>query len=807
MENESRLELIRHGRQMRLVRWLMVPFTLAQFVLYRAPEGTTIPFDPQVMSYVVATPVVAINLLSMYSERLESEKQLRWLGRFEMFADTALVLWVIWLFSFDSVSALWALLVLPILEGAIRASVRGALFTWALSASGYIAREVAAEAPIEIESITYRMGIMLVVALATGSLARTIEERARDHYEARKESDRRAELLRTVARASRNMISLDSDDVFSTVAEAGLELGYDSATVVVLDEETDTHQLRSPRGLVSKLPQKDWDATMGVVGQVRRTGETVIIADYSTWDEALPDVAALGLVSLAGCPIWVDATLEAVIVVGYATRHEFTTSEVEALELLAARAGADLTTARHLNARQALQQQLTHESYHDSLTGLANRTLFLDRLDHCLERKASTPTPTAVIFIDLDRFTHVNESFGAEAGDELIQLVTDRLNELRAPGDTIARLGGVQFAMLLEEPVSQSSVMDVGAKIVNRLQEPFDVAGTPVFITSSVGVSFRYQTEGLARDFMREADLAVNRAREQGGNRCEAYRPIMSTRAKHRMELERELRQALLKSELVVYYQPAVSIKTNSVVGIEALIRWQHPERGLVTAGEFMPLAEETGLVNRLGRHVLEEVTAQIAVWRAKGTLPAIPVSMNLSAPEFGQPEFVDHVVSALDSHKLHPNDLIFEVTENVVMRDDPATLAQMRSLNRIGIRLAIDDFGRGYSSLSYLKRFRFSVLKIDRSFVTDLATKETDQAIIRYVIGLSNDLRIPAVAEGVETSEQLEFLRSLGCEYVQGFFVCPPLSAMDLADYLERSKEGIQLPRHEEDTGVGLPT
>jgi len=304
-------------------------------------------------------------------------------------------------------------------------------------------------------------------------------------------------------------------------------------------------------------------------------------------------------------------------------------------------------------------------------------------------------------------------------------------------------------------------------------------------------VSFRYQAEGHARDFIREADLAMHRAKEQGGARSEAYRPVMSTRAKHRMELERELRHALENDELRVHYQPAVSLATNEVVGLEALVRWEHPERGLIAAGEFIPFAEETGLIIRIGQRILDEVSSQISVWRATNAIPAIPVSVNLSATEFGQPDFVERVVSVLDAHALHPEQMIFEVTESVVMRDDAATLTQMRKLDRIGVRLAIDDFGLGYSSLNYLKRFRFSVLKIDKSFVQDVATRETDQAIVRYVIGLASDLKIPVVAEGVETLEQIEFLRGMGCQFVQGYYVCKPVDPATLAEFVTNANSG----------------
>jgi EAL domain-containing protein (putative c-di-GMP-specific phosphodiesterase class I) len=257
------------------------------------------------------------------------------------------------------------------------------------------------------------------------------------------------------------------------------------------------------------------------------------------------------------------------------------------------------------------------------------------------------------------------------------------------------------------------------------------------------------------------------------------------------MELETDLRRAIDQGELVVHYQPAVSVSTGAVAGLEALVRWNHPKRGVVSAAEFVPVAEDTGLIIPLGQYVMGNVAAQMQRWRESDAIPRLPISVNVSAAEFGQPDFVDHVVRAVNTNALDPTQLILEVTETVVMRDDRVTATQLRKLEETGIRLAIDDFGLGYSALNYLKRFKFSVLKIDRSFITDVATRETDQAIVRYVLALAGDLGIPVVAEGVETEDQLEYLRSIDCGYVQGFHLCRPLDAADLELFLATQPNG----------------
>jgi EAL domain-containing protein (putative c-di-GMP-specific phosphodiesterase class I) len=281
------------------------------------------------------------------------------------------------------------------------------------------------------------------------------------------------------------------------------------------------------------------------------------------------------------------------------------------------------------------------------------------------------------------------------------------------------------------------------------------------------------------------------RAKERGGARAEIYRPVMTALARRRMELEVDLRHAIAHSQLLVYYQPAISVATGNVAGLEALVRWRHPKRGLVPAVDFVPVAEESGLIIQLGQHVLTRVASQMRVWKDTKTIPRFATAINVSATEFGQPDFVERLVRTVEVHRLDPTQLILEVTESVVMRDDRVTNTQMRKLEETGIRLAIDDFGLGYSALSYLKRFKFSVLKIDKSFITDVATRETDQAIVRYVLALAGDLGIPVVAEGVENQEQLDYLRSIDCAYVQGFHLCRPLDASELELFVASHTNG----------------
>lgn len=788
--SRRREELLRVDAQMRLVRWLMIPFAFAQFNLYQPPEGTEIPFEPLLVSLLVAVIVLITNLVSSASARIEDLRVLRLLGDAQLAVDSALVLGVVWLFVFDTTSALWALLTIPVLEGAIRGRLRGALLTWAGCSAGYIAREIAAPrfidgASFQIESVTYRLGIVFVVAAATGYLAKNLEDRIRAHEAARREADRRAELLQTVAAGGRAMSTLEPNEVLRAVVDSCVRAGFEGAGIAIVDHASQTFSFAEYLGLPNELATIQRPANEGIVGLVIERRGSVFVDEDSAWEGRLAEARALGYRSVVACPIWERGEIDAVLIVGTRERSTVSPAELESLELLATHAGSAFSTARHFSERQHLQEQLEHESFYDSLSGLPNRTLFHDRLAHCLERKESAPSPAAVLMVDLDGFKKVNENLGHGVGDELIRQGGERLTQLRAPGDTVARYGDDDFALLIEDPETEAEVVDLAARIVEDMRRPFDVDGNDVYISASVGVSFGQQTPDVPRDLLREADVALYRAKERGGARSEVYRPVMTALARRRMELESELRHAIAHEDMIVHYQPAISVEDGRVAGLEALARWRHPKRGIVPAADFVSVAEETGLIVELGHLILDQVARQMSAWNSADTFPRFAVSVNASAAEFSQSDFVDRILSALETNRLEPSQLLLEVTERVVVADDRVTSMQLARLEEAGVRLAIDDFGLGYSALSYLKRFRFSVLKIDRSFITDVATRETDQAIVRYVLALANDLGIPVVAEGVENEDQLGYLRSIDCRYVQGYHLCRPLDPAELERFV----------------------
>ncbi len=448
--------------------------------------------------------------------------------------------------------------------------------------------------------------------------------------------------------------------------------------------------------------------------------------------------------------------------------------------------GGVVMNYRDITERKEYEEQLRHRALHDPLTGLPNRALFADRLDHALARTARRGEAVAVLYLDLDRYKLVNDSLGHAAGDELLARVGERLGRCLWPGDTAARLGGDEFAVLLEDVRGEAEAEAVAGRILERLAPVFGVAGREVAITASIGVALSGPGREGPEELVRAADAAMYRAKSTGKARFAVYDPGMGTEALERLELEVDLRRALERGELRLRYQPVVELATGRVTGAEALLRWEHPDKGAVPPSRFIPIAEETGLILPIERWVLGEACRQGAAWRARYGDGACPtVGMNLSGRHLQHPDLVGEVARALGEAGLEPRGLTLEITESVAMEDGEATVAALRELRGLGVRLAIDDFGTGYSSLAYLHRFPVDVLKIDRSFVDGLRRESEDTAIVRAVVGLAAALRLRVVAEGVETTEQMERLRALGCELGQGYLFAKPLPAEEVEGLL----------------------
>jgi diguanylate cyclase (GGDEF)-like protein len=422
-------------------------------------------------------------------------------------------------------------------------------------------------------------------------------------------------------------------------------------------------------------------------------------------------------------------------------------------------------------------KELSYRAFHDALTRLPNRALFMDRLGHALARANRLNQPVALLFLDLDNFKFVNDSLGHQAGDELLLAVARRLQQcLRVGEDTLARLGGDEFIVLLEDSDNVQTAIRVADRIRQEFQRPFEIGAKEVFITPSIGI---VQSTGFGEDaetLMLQADIAMYRAKANGKGRHEVFDEQMGITASKRMEMENDLRRAIERREFAVYYQPLVRLDTQTIQEVEALIRWVHPRRGIVPPDEFIPLAEETGLIVPLGRWVLKEACTQVRNWQQAYPLqPPLAVSVNLSPRQFQDPNLVDDIIRILRETEFEPSRLQLEITETAAMKDAESAIAMLQRLKSIGIRLAIDDFGTGYSSLAYLKRFPIDCLKVDKAFVSGLGRDPGDTAIIRSVMRFAKSMNLTVTAEGIETADQAENLRALHCDHGQGYFFAEP--------------------------------
>jgi diguanylate cyclase (GGDEF)-like protein/PAS domain S-box-containing protein len=444
--------------------------------------------------------------------------------------------------------------------------------------------------------------------------------------------------------------------------------------------------------------------------------------------------------------------------------------------------------ARDISRHKSLEAQLVQRALHDQLTGLPNRMLFMDRLEQALERSARRGKFAAVLFLDLDRFKLVNDNLGHDHGDQLLVQVADRLRSCLRRVDTIARIGGDEFTVLLEDVGSPGDAAMVAERIIEAFRGSFRIENQEIFVGASIGIALGGRDQGTtAQGLLRNADIAMYRAKANGRACFEIFKSSMRETVKGRLKMETELRRALDRGELRLHYQPQVDLRTSRIVGLEALVRWEHPERGLVPPGAFIPIAEETGLILPIGRWVLETACRQASLWRADAEIGLdLVMAVNLSPRQFKHPRLVQDVGQVLSESGLVAAGLEVEITEGTAMGDADATVKTLEHLKSLGIRLAIDDFGTGYSSLGYLKRFPIDVLKVDRSFVAGLPQNRGDAAIVRAVVGLSRALGLKAVAEGVETPEQLAELRGLGCDQGQGYLFGRP-SATEVTDVILR--------------------
>jgi diguanylate cyclase (GGDEF)-like protein len=441
---------------------------------------------------------------------------------------------------------------------------------------------------------------------------------------------------------------------------------------------------------------------------------------------------------------------------------------------------------REIAERKAAEARLQIQAHRDGLTGLANRALLMEHLSRTLARaRRQGNTTFAVLMLDVDRFKVVNDSLGHGVGDQLLIGIADRLGHCLREVDTAARLGGDEFAVLLEGIGDLRDATRTAERIQRALTEPFILEGKEIRATASIGIAMMDARYGRAEELLRDADAAMYRAKEEGRSRCQVFDREMHTTVMAQLRLESDLNKALERDELVLHYQPIVAVKDGALVGFEALVRWNHPERGLVQPGEFISIAEETGLIRPLGRWVMTEACRQLAAWSK--LRPGLSMSVNLSPLELAQRDLVDEIEATIDNAHVDPRQLKLEITETAIMQRVATVQPMLARLRERGISISLDDFGTGYSCLSYLHEFPVTTLKVDRSFVTRIGTENERPAILRGIVMLARNLGIEVIAEGVENEAQLAVLRQLECEHAQGFYFSHPLDASAADELLRR--------------------
>jgi len=435
------------------------------------------------------------------------------------------------------------------------------------------------------------------------------------------------------------------------------------------------------------------------------------------------------------------------------------------------------TAAIDITERKRMEEAIRHQANHDPLTDLPNRLLLMDILSIELAKAQRGKRRFAVLFLDLDRFKNINDTLGHDIGDRLLKEVAERLRRSVRASDTVSRMGGDEFNILLTEIPHTDDIITIAQKVVDSFDKPYVIGGHEFHVSTSLGISIYPEDGGTMEALFKNADLAMYHAKEQGGNSYRFFNTTMNARLNERMRLERWLRQALHRAELTVHYQPQFSIDTRQVIRAEALVRWRHPELGMLSPGRFIPIAEEAGLIDAIDEWVLKTTCAQFKAWQDEG-LPTFRATVNLSAKLLRKSDFVERIAGILRETGFDPHYLDVEISESVAMRHMEQAIPAMIKLAEMGVGISIDNFGTGYSSLNYLKKLPIQTLKIDRSFIQGIAAEPVDRAIVGAVTAMARDMKLRVVAVGVETGEQLEFLKSTGCQEVQGFLFSRPLPA-----------------------------
>jgi diguanylate cyclase (GGDEF)-like protein len=624
-----------------------------------------------------------------------------------------------------------------------------------------------------------------------GPLVTAVVRDISDRVRAERELRRINRTLRLLSQCNETLVrASDSAELLEAACRQVVEIGgYCLAWVgLVLQDEAKSvrpvARAGDDEGWVDRL-QLTWgegDDEHCPIGRAIREGRPVVVRTGEQGTDCdLCRAAAVpsGFAASISLPLLAKGKTLGVLDIRSIDAEAFDAEEVALLTELADDLAFGIHSLRETEAREHVEHELAYRINYDAVTGLPNRNLLLDRLEHTILHCARNRLVAAVLVLDLDRFKVVNDSLGHAVGDELLKQVGNRLRTALRQDDTVARLSADQFAVVLGlgEGADGNEVAGVSGKLLNALTPPIALAGSPIVVSASVGIALYPRDGEEAEELLRHAGTAMDSAKSSGGNGLRFYAREMNERLSLRLALETELRRAIERDEFVLHYQPRVHLGSGLVVGAEALVRWQHPTRGMVPPQEFISIAEDSGLILPLGEWVTDTACRQIRAWLDMG-IDVPPVAVNLSAKQFRQRDLAHRIKSALDAWDLEAKSLELEITEGTAMSDLEATQSTLRQLKDLGLALSLDDFGTGYSSLAYLKRFPINHLKIDRTFVKDLTTDPDDAAICIAVIGLAHSLKLTVIAEGVETEGQMNYLRRHGCDEIQGYYFSKPLPA-----------------------------
>jgi len=610
------------------------------------------------------------------------------------------------------------------------------------------------------------------------------------HHHAEENLKRLNRALKMLSRCNHALVHAQDEqalleEICRLVVEQG---GYRMAWVGFCEHDAD----KNLRGVAGTGPFKrymeelrpNWRSDSPGVGPAAiHQGKTAINQSYQDPSmAALRDVATrYGFASSIALPLMIRATPIGVLVIHASEPHAFGPEEVKLLEEMSGDLAFGIDTLRSRQEQAATERKLEHLAHHDPLTGLPNRVLLRDRFAQAAASAHRDGAGVAVLFLDLDNFKTVNDSLGHSVGDQLLLKVVERLRACIRASDTISRQGGDEFVILLNEVRDTAVVSIIAQSMMEAFADPFPLEGYLLNTSFSIGISL-FPQDGLQFDtLLKAADTALHQAKDSGRNTYRFFVEAMNLNAQEHVRLQGELHSALKHQEFVLHYQPEIDMRSGQIVGAEALLRWQHPQRGLVPPGTFIPLAERSGLIVPIGTWVLHEACRQAQAWRTQG-LPLQAVAVNLSALQFKRGNLLETVLHALNESGLPAHHLELELTESILLQDIDAAIRTLYSLRELGVRLAIDDFGTGYSSLSYLKRLAVNKLKIDQSFVRDLVDSPDDAAIVRAVIQLGHNLQLSVIAEGVETQAQWNYLSRFGCDEAQGYLLGKPTPAGEFA-------------------------